>query len=117
MKYRVTRTDVDILRCPGDLNASRMVKIRNKVTRLMQKNHTRVIIDLGGARHVDLAGLGILIERLKRIRAMRGDIKLVNLSPQVSETFRLVGVNNLIESYNSKEEALRSFKVACASSR
>lgn len=114
MRYGVTR--VDILKCAGDLNANGMVRIKNKLTRLMERNHINLLIDLRDARHVDLAGLGILIERLKRIRAMNGDIKLYNLKPQVSETFRMVGVDNLIESYGSKEEALRSFETVCCGS-
>ena len=103
---------VEVLRCNGDLNAATMVTFKNKVRRLMEKNHTNVVLDLKKAKHVDLAGLGILVERIKKIRSLKGDIKLCNVRPQVNATFRLVGVSKLIESFPTEEDALRSFKVA-----
>lgn len=104
--------DVEVLRCKGDLNAVSMVSIKNKVSRLMKKNKNRVLLDLKKTDHVDLAGLGILVERIRNIRAIDGDIKLCNVKPEVKETFRLVGVSKLIEAFNSEEEAIRSFDVA-----
>ncbi|MBU1863109.1 MAG: STAS domain-containing protein [Candidatus Omnitrophica bacterium] len=106
------KEDVKVLRCKGDLNASVMVSIKNQVSKLMNRNRKHVLLDLSKTEHVDLAGLGILVERIKKVRAADGDIKLCNVQPQVSETFRLVGVSKLIESFKSEDEAIRSFKVA-----
>ena len=110
--YARIKDNIDVVRCKGDLNATAMVTFKNKVSRLMKRNHKHVLLDLHKTRHVDLAGLGILVERIKKIRSIDGDIKLCNVQPQVRETFRLVGVSRLIESFTSEEEALRSFKVA-----
>jgi stage II sporulation protein AA (anti-sigma F factor antagonist) len=110
--YESRKRDVEIVRCNGDLSANAMVIVKNKVRKLMEKNHKNVVLDLKKTKHVDLAGLGILVERIKQIRAMNGDIKLCNVSPQVKATFRLVGVSKLIESFPTEAEALRSFKVA-----
>ncbi|MCM8775656.1 MAG: anti-sigma factor antagonist, partial [Candidatus Omnitrophica bacterium] len=60
-------------------------------------------------RRVELAGLGILVDRLMKVRAQHGDIKLFNLRPEVEKTFQIIGVNGLMESYPSEEEAIRSF--------
>jgi len=106
------RSHVEILRCNGDLSATTMVSFKNKVRKLMENNQKNVVLDMKKAKHVDLAGLGILVERIKQIRAINGDIKLCNVQPQVNATFRLVGVSKLIESFPTEEEALRSFKVA-----
>jgi len=78
----------------------------------MGQNRKMVLIDMAKARNVDLDGLGILVERLRKFRERRGDIRLCNLRPKVVETFRLVGLNTLIESYNTKEEGLESFRFA-----
>jgi len=103
---------IDVLRCRGDLNAASMVTIKNQVSRLMNKNRKKVLLDLKKTEHVDLAGLGILVERIKKIRAVEGDIKLCNVQPHVNETFRLVGVSKLIEAFDTEEEAKQSFQVA-----
>ena len=106
------RTGVEILRCPGDLNASQMVQIKSRFNRLLNRHRKFFLLDLRRANHADLAGLGILIERIRRVRSMKGDIRLFNLRPEVLDILRLVGLNQVISTYPTEEEARRSFQVA-----
>lgn len=100
---------VDILRFEGDLNAQEMVRMKERLIRLMNKNHKKLLLDLASARRVELAGLGILVDRLMKVRAQNGDIKLFNIRPEVAKTFNLIGVSGLMEAFSSEEEALQSF--------
>ncbi|MBI3316555.1 MAG: STAS domain-containing protein [Candidatus Omnitrophica bacterium] len=100
---------VEVLKFQGDLNAQEMIRIKSSLTRLLNKNHKKLLLDLKEAKHVELAGLGILIDRLMKVRELKGDIKLLHLRPEVEQTFRMIGVGNLMESYTSEEEAIRSF--------
>jgi len=110
MAYRSrTKMGVDVLRFEGDLSAGEMVKIKNRLTRLMNKNHKHLLFDLKHARNVELAGLGMLVDRLRSIRAQKGDIKLCNIRPEVRNALSMVGVADLIESFSTEEEAIRSF--------
>ena len=110
MAYRSrAKMGVDVLRFQGDLNASEMIKMKNRLTRLLNKNHKKLLLDLKSARHVELAGLGILVDRLIKVRAQKGDIKLCNIRPEVEKTFQMIGVGDLMESFQSEEEAIRSF--------
>ena len=110
MGYRArSRMGVDVLRFQGDLSATEMVRIKGRLTRLGNRNHKRVLLDLKCARRVELAALGILIDRLMKVRAEKGDIKLCNLRPEVEQALRMVGVNTLIEFFRSEEEAIQSF--------
>ena len=110
MAYRSrTKVGVDILRFEGDLSVGEMVKMKNRLTRLLNKNHKHLLFDLRYARHVELAGLGMLVDRLRSIRAQKGDIKLCNIRPEVKSALNMIGVGGLIESFQTEEEALRSF--------
>ena len=110
MAYRSrTKMGVGVLRFQGDLNAVEMVKIKNRLTRLLNKNHKKLLLDMKRARRVELAGLGILVDRLMKVRAQKGDIKLCNIRPEVEKTFRMIGVSDLMKAYRSEEEAIRSF--------
>ena len=100
---------VDILRCEGDLDTVAMVKLKNRLTRLLNRNHKKLLLDLRHARRVELAGLGILVDRLMKVRAQRGDIKLCHLRPEVEKTFQMIGVSHLMQSFRTEEEAIRSF--------
>ncbi|HOW59724.1 MAG TPA: STAS domain-containing protein [Candidatus Omnitrophota bacterium] len=104
-----TKIGVDVLRFDGDLNALAMMKMKDRMNRLLNKNHKRLLLDLKETKHVELAGVGILVDRLRKVREQKGDIKLCNLRPEVEKTFQMIGVNGLMESFSSEEEAIRSF--------
>ncbi|MSR77552.1 MAG: STAS domain-containing protein [Candidatus Omnitrophica bacterium] len=113
MAYRNNaRLDVEVLRFQGDLNAAEMIRMKDRLSRLMNKNHKRMVLDLSSAHHADLVGLGILVDRLIKVRACHGVIKLCNIRPEVAKTFDRVGVRNLMQSYNTEAEALQSFASA-----
>ena len=106
------RVAVNVIRCPGDLNATRMVQMKTRFNRLLNRNRRFLLLDVGEANHADLAGLGILVDRIRKVRLLNGDIRLFNLRPGVTEIFRMVGLNQVIETYSTEEEARRSFQVA-----
>ena len=82
---------VDILNIKGDINIFDMVWIKE---------------------HIDFIGLGMLVERLRRMRALNGDLKLVGLNPYVLKLLKMTGVSKLIETYDNTNDAIRSFKCA-----
>lgn len=100
---------VEVLRFDGDLNVPSMLKMKGRMNRLLNKNHKRLLLDLSETRRVELAGVGMLVDRLRKVREQKGDIKLCSLRPEVEKTFRLIGVNGLMEAYSTPEEAIRSF--------
>ncbi len=104
-----TKPGVDVLRLDGKLNAAQMVKVKTRVNRLISRNHKKFLFDMKRIRHVELAGLGILVDRLRQVRAQKGDIKFFNVRPEIEQTFRMIGVSGLMEAFSSEEEALRSF--------
>ena len=103
---------VDVMRCSGDLSASRMVQVKNRLSRLLNQNRKFFLLDLKRTNHVDLAGLGILVDRIRKVRSINGDIRLFNITPEVSGILQMVGGNQGIATYATEEEARRSFRVA-----
>lgn len=104
-----TRLSVEVLRFDGDLSVLSMIKMKGRINRLLNRNQRRLLLDLSETRRVELAGVGILVDRLRKVREQKGDVKLCNLRPEVEKTLRLIGVNDLMESYTTQEEAIRSF--------
>ncbi len=103
---------VNVVRCPGDLNATRMVQMKSRFSRLMNQNRRFFLLDLKDAGHADLAGLGILVDRIRKVRSLKGDIRLFNIRPEVSQILNMIGLNQIIETYSTEEEARRSFQIA-----
>ncbi|MFZ5801962.1 MAG: STAS domain-containing protein [Candidatus Omnitrophota bacterium] len=110
MAFRMrNRMGVEVLHFPGDLDASHMVVVKDRLARLLKKNRKKVLMDLSDTRRVELAGLGILVDRLRTIRALKGDIKFCHMSPEVRRALDMIGMNGLIESFHTEEEAIQSF--------
>ena len=106
------RISVNVVRCSGDLNAAQMVQMKPRLSRLMNQKRRFFLLDLKDACHADLAGLGILVDRIRKIRSLKGDMRLFNLRPEVAEILHMIGLNRVISAYATEEEARRSFRVA-----
>ncbi|MBI2870162.1 MAG: STAS domain-containing protein [Candidatus Omnitrophica bacterium] len=100
---------VQILDVGGDMNASGMVRIRNRIERLVRRDLVHMVLDVHKARHVDLAGLGILAESLGWIRYLEGDLVLAGARPSVRRIFQKTGTDKLMQVYNGVRAAVRSF--------
>ena len=103
------KASIGVVRCAGNLDASRMVQMKSHFRRLMNRKRKFLLLDLSKTQHVELAGLGILVDRIRQVRSRRGDIRLFNLRPEVMETLRMVGLTGVIATFPSEQEARRSF--------
>ena len=103
---------VDILDIKGDIDIFDMVWIKDQLDKLIEKDHKKIILYFRNTEHIDFIGLGMLVERLRRMRALNGDLKLVGLNPYVLKLLKMTGVSKLIETYDNTNDAIRSFKCA-----
>ncbi len=68
-----------------------------------------MVIDLSSVTFIDSTGLGVLLFALKRLNQKEGELKLCNVTKPVRVLFELVRLHQIMEVYNSREEALASF--------
>ncbi len=87
---------VNVIRFPGTLDAFQMVRMRPQLTRLLNRHPKLLLLDLTATRRVELAGLGMLIDRLRRFARGQGAIRFSNVSPTVHRTLARAGVNELL---------------------
>jgi anti-anti-sigma factor len=70
----------------------------------------RVVIDLTECEFIDSTFLGTLVVSLKKLATLGGDLRLIGFQPSVHTMFELTRLSRVFESYETKEEALDSFK-------
>ena len=87
-----------VIRFPGTLDAPEMVRMRPRLTRLLNRHPKLLLLDLGQTRRVELGGLGILVDRLKRLGNGHSVIRFSNVSPQVHRTLDRAGIGGLLVS-------------------
>lgn len=75
------------------------------------RGHQHVILDLSRVTFVDSAGLGVLIGCLRQVKQGRGELSLCGLTSNVRTLFQLCHMHRLFQIYNTREEALRAFRI------
>jgi anti-anti-sigma factor len=74
-------------------------------------NFRKVIIDLSGCTFVDSTFKGILVQAFRKIKENNGEMKLVLPQLEALDSFKLSGITQLIESFESLESAIKSYNV------
>jgi anti-sigma B factor antagonist len=101
--------DVIVLRCRGRIvsgdEASFLQAELEKLTEL-RKN---VVLQLAEVNYVDSGGVGALVRILGVLRAARGDLKLCQLSPFVTQVLKATNLLTVFHPYGSEKEAIDAF--------
>ncbi|MGC2636720.1 MAG: STAS domain-containing protein [Acidobacteriaceae bacterium] len=78
----------------------------------LSSGHTALIVDLEAAPFIDSSGIGAVVNALRVFSKAGGSVKLVKPANMVARTFKMVGVLDLFQVFDSVEEAA----AACAAS-
>ncbi len=84
-------------------------ELRNQLYELIAKNQKKVVIDLENVEWMNSTGLGILISGMTSLRNNKGELKLAAVSEKVANLFEITKLNNVFESFNSTDDAVKSF--------
>ncbi len=101
---------VDIEGVIDTMNVSELEKILDSLTSGRRVN---LIINLASVEYISSAGWSALISRASLLRENGVDLKLVNLTPNIFETFESFEFDKILKVYESMESA----KTSCISSK
>ena len=100
---------ITIVQLPERINSSNNRAFEKDVLPILDENH-RSIFDLTNVLQLDSSGLGSMVACLKHVRASNGDLKLCGMTRQIRTLFELVRMHHVFDIYNTRQEALDSFK-------
>lgn len=81
----------------------------DRVHQLVAEKKTRILLNIKNVSYIDSAGVGELVACLTTARKNGGALKFASPSSFVSDVLRAVRLTNVLEPYNTEEEALASF--------
>ena len=102
--------EIKELKVVGELDALVAPKLKERITKLVEGDSTKFIIDFEEVTHINSLAMGILRGKLKLVKDMDGDIKLVKLNDHIKGIFEMIGLDEIFEIYETEEEAVASFK-------
>jgi anti-anti-sigma factor len=100
---------VTVLRLSGDIDVEDMDALLEAMTQLVLQNQGRVLLNFRQVKHISLKAISKLVQRNLRFRGLGADIKLVALSPYVTNLFELVGAYSQFDVMSDEEEAVARF--------
>src|SRR2546426_8257390 len=99
--------DISVLDVTGDIDFREMIRIKDAIGSLIEKERTKVVLNLKSVDHINYLSIGVLLERLKLLRNLNGDLKLAGMSPFLRDIFKVVGMDRFFENIISSKIRLR----------
>jgi len=69
--------DISVIDVTGDIDFREMIRIKNTIGSLIEKERIKVVINLKSVDHINYLSIGVLIERLKLLR----NLNVISSSP------------------------------------
>jgi anti-sigma B factor antagonist len=101
--------DISVIDITGDIDFREMIRIRGVIGSLIEKERTKVVLNLRAVDHINYLSIGVLVEQLRTLRNLNGDLKLAGMSSYLRNIFKVVGMDQFFEEYISLEDAVQSF--------
>ncbi|ADO83164.1 STAS domain-containing protein [Ilyobacter polytropus] len=101
--------DVRVIKVVGELDALVAPKLKERIAKLIESDAINFIIDFEELVHINSLAMGILRGKLRTVKEIGGDIKLIKLNDHIKTIFEMVGLDEVFEIYETEEEALANF--------
>jgi len=101
---------VDVVTVGGRIDSSTAPELDKVLRSIVDENRFRICMDLQGLEYISSAGIKVLISILRTCKRWnRGDLRLANMPPRITEVFDLAGLTPLFKIYPNTVEAVGSF--------
>src|SRR6266513_1229115 len=104
-----TSRPVVVKRMPEVMNNGGARKFLAEVEPLFSVDRPQVVFDFSQVRQLDVAGVEVLLQCMKRIIKRDGDLKFAALSPQAAVVLELTRTDRLFAIYQTSTDAAKSF--------
>ncbi len=107
-----TRRDIALLNVKGYVDTMTCSMLLNQITENLNAGILHVIVDMAQVNYVSSAGWGVFVGEIKDIREKGGDLKIVQMTPEVYDVFEMLEFNRILSYYEAIEEAINDFDVS-----
>lgn len=108
MKIQTRKNDPNIERIDleGDLDFHSSPDLRSELTKAVDRQAAKILIDLQKVDYIDSSGLATFVELFQKIRRYGGKLVLFNLSPSVRSVFEIAKLDSIFQLAANEREAL-----------
>ena len=85
-------------------------RLKDKINSLIVQGHTNVVVNLADVSYIDSGGLGQLVACYGSLTKTTGALKLLHVSKRNHDLLSITRLVTIFDTFDSEEEALRSFQ-------
>jgi len=104
------RGPVVVMELPEQLRQAEVPFFLEGLTPLLENDRPRIVLDCSQVRHIDSAGVEMLLHCLQEAMKRDGDVKLAAVQPESAIVLELMRVDRLFEVFETSDQAARSFQ-------
>lgn len=109
VSYEGVNKEVTIISAKGYIDNTTAPDIDRVIDEQLASGLFKIIVNLEGVNYISSAGWGVFVSDLSEIRENKGDIVLVNMSPNVHNVFELMEFSSILKSFDSMDRAVAYF--------
>lgn len=109
---RLENGAVTVIRLAGDIDEDGMNDLRLALTGCIKDRRCNMVVNLADVSFISYMGVGVLVERLRQLRAYGGDMRLCGLNLYTDRLFRMVGVSKVFQVCDSEPQAIQTYREA-----
>ena len=106
---KVEHENVSVLKVSGDLDTSTSKLLKQVLTELIAEEQYNIVVDMQKVVQINYMGVGTLLERLRQVRKLSGDLKLARLNRITRKALSMVGASKVFETFETEQDAIESF--------
>ncbi len=104
--------DIAVLNFKGKLmGGSETEECHDKVKKLLEDNHKKIVIDLSNVKWVNSKGLGMLMAAYTSCQNSGAGLKIAGATDKVNSLFMMTKLITIFDCYDNADQAIGNFKV------
>jgi anti-sigma B factor antagonist len=104
-----THPNVTLVTIADKISSASVMDLKKNLDELIKANKTNILLDLSELTFINSMGLGTIVNALKKVKKLNGDLKLIVIDEKIKFLFDILNLKNILKIYSSKEEALAEF--------
>ena len=100
------RGEITVVHVSGEIDVYTAPMLREHLDAHVAAGRHDLVVDLGGVTFMASTGLGVLVGRLKLVRAANGTLRLVCSNERILSVFSITGLDKVFRIFPSVDDAL-----------
>ncbi|NOZ61607.1 MAG: STAS domain-containing protein [Calditrichaeota bacterium] len=110
--YVGARQNIALLQLKGFLDTTTSTEVSNRLRNLLNDGVYHLVVDMSRVNYVSSAGWGVFVGEIRNIRENGGDLKVVQMTPEVYDVFEMLEFHRILDYYDTIEESLNDFDIS-----